>query len=69
MWWPGRRVRSSPPLIASPTFLQISPFFPSGPVVPPHPISFLKVGVVVTPAGEIDDIVALLNLVENPDTH
>lgn len=62
--WPPGPVT---PLIASPTFLQINPFFPPGPVVPPHPIDFVRVGVTVTGDGEIDDIVALINLIEDPD--
>ncbi|WP_416976432.1 hypothetical protein [Streptomyces sp. T028] len=63
--WPPDPVS---PVIVTPTFLQISPFYPPGPIVPPHPITFVKVAALITGDGEINDIAALLNLIENPDS-
>ncbi|GAB7109200.1 hypothetical protein JCM4814A_75140 [Streptomyces phaeofaciens JCM 4814] len=62
--WPPDPVT---PLVVRPTFLQISPFFPPNPIVPPHPIDFVSVGALVTSDGEINDIFATINLIENPD--
>jgi hypothetical protein len=44
------------PLTVHPTFLEVSPYNPPDPFVPPHPVSPVRVAVGVTGSGEITSI-------------